>query len=428
MFDFRYLMEDMAAKTGYKLYLDYGGVGDDDHPFRVVNEIITPVVGVFRLSPVPLTALTTPYIAVITASVEIPAPTELAEDIRDNLNDVAARFNATTQKVEQGGTNYTIVYSFETCVVGEKRRDVSIYGGEIVPIMQTVTYTIVERGITALDVDLFIDGLPVPFLRMDENRTATSETAPNARGLGEIATTMEMYGLTIETPLVENDLGDLLCEALSVGNGNRAHAVELVRNGRSYAYLMGIGTAASSMVPPNNVGVTLSLAEISPVAAKYNALFKKIVRNGNVVALSYTNTIVYWGDGTAQKLNGYTPHVYDDGRDRHEIWLFHYGDCARLGDIVVGATLFKTEIYPKGILSPSELPTTVLTMTSGDMLRVSGDRLQMVVDGTVYPVDESYPIGGTVVRHPFMSLLRGTVEEINTDLFEYDRWNAIQED
>jgi hypothetical protein len=164
------------------------------------------------------------------------------------------------------------------------------------------------------------------------------------------------------------------------------------------------------------------------VAAKYNALFKKTVRNGNVVALSYTNTIVYWGDGTAQKLNGYTPHVYDDGRDRHDIWLFHYGDCARLGDIVVGATLFKTEIYPKGILYPSELPTTVLTMTSGDMLRVSGDRLQMVVDGKVYPVDESYPIGGTVVRHPFMSLLRGTVKEINTDLFEYDRWNAIQED
>ena len=43
-------------------------------------------------------------------------------------------------------------------------------------------------------------------------------------------------------------------------------------------------------------------------------------------------------------------------------------------------------------------------------------------------MDESYPIGGTVVRHPFMSLLRGTVKEINTDLFEYDRWNAIQED
>ena len=54
MFDFRYLMDDMAEKTGYKLFLDYGGVGDDDHPFRAVNEIITPVVGVFRLSLSPL--------------------------------------------------------------------------------------------------------------------------------------------------------------------------------------------------------------------------------------------------------------------------------------------------------------------------------------------------------------------------------------
>ena len=59
-FDYSKLKDDMAEKTGYTLFSDFGEVTDALGPRRVVNEIITPVVGVFRLNPVPLTALTTP--------------------------------------------------------------------------------------------------------------------------------------------------------------------------------------------------------------------------------------------------------------------------------------------------------------------------------------------------------------------------------
>lgn len=428
-FDYSKLKDDMAEKTGYTLFSDFGEVTDALGPRRVVNEIITPVVGVFRLNPVPLTALTTPYIAVVSASIEIPAPLELAEEVRKNLNDMAAKYNATTERMKQEDTTFTIVYSFETCVVSDKRRDVSIYNGEIVIISQAVTFTIIEQGITALDTTLKIDGLPVPFLRLDETRVSTSETAPNDEGHGEVSVTQELYGITFDTPLIDNALGEKLLDAVSKGTGNKAHAVEITRKGRTSVYLMAIGTAAASSTPPANVGVSLSMAEISPVAAKFSDIFKSRTIAGTVGSLSFAKTAVFWGDGTAEYVNGYASHVYKDGLDRHTVYYMQYDDVNQYGDIKKGAVLLNKTIRPKVKYTiSSTLPATVLTMSSGDVLRVSGGRLQMVVNGVVFVVDHYTVDAISYVDYPFTSLLRGTVETINTDLLEYDRWAVGEED
>ena len=428
-FDYSILTADMTAKTGYKLFSDFGEITPEDMPHRRVNEIVTPVVGLFKLNPVPLTALTTPYIAVVSGSIEIPTPSEMAEDVRKHLNEVAAQYNATAERKTQGDTAFTVVYSFETCVIGDKRIDVGLYNGEIVAITQAVTFTIVERGITALDTELRINGLPVPFLRFDESRVSTSETTPNTEGHGEVSVTQEMYGITFDTPLMDNSLGEMLLDIVNNGAGNKAFAVEVIRNGKSSAYLMAVGTAATSANPPANIGVSVSMAEINPMAAKYNDLFSKYTLRGTVATLSARNAFVYWGDGLCECINGYTPHVYTDGATTHTAYVLPYGDSERYGNVVQGASLFRKVLRPKRTITVEELPATVLTTSTDDKIVVSGGRVSMVVGGVYIAIDEYDPNLNVSygINRPFACLLRGTVDEINTDLLEYDRWAVSEE-
>ena len=428
-FDFSVLRDDMASKTGYTLFSEYGDITDDLIPHRLVNEIVTPVVGIFRLNPVPLTALTTPYIGVASGSIEIPAPIEMADDIGKNLDMMAGKYNATTAKFEQDGTTFTVVYSIETCAFGERRRDVGIYNGEIIVITQAVSFTVIERGITALDVGLTIDGMPVPFLRLDETRVSTSETAPNAEGHGEMAVTQEMYGLTFDTPLVDNPLGAMLLDLLASGTGNKAHAVEVTRNGQTAVYLMGVGTANSTSTPPANVGVTLSMAELSPVAARYSDIFNKSTVEGSVVGGTFDNAAVFWGDGTASHVNGVAIHVYTDGKTLHTVYQLPFGNTQRWGGIVKGASLFRKTIRPKSNIVHSQIPTgNIIVMSSGDVLnKAANGRISMVVDGITSAVDAYIPSVNTAYLLEFVSALRGTVTEINGDFFEYDRWAVSEE-
>ena len=428
-FDYTLLTADMAAKTGYKLYSDFGEISPDDMPRRRLNEIVTPVVGVFRLNPVPLTALATPYIAVVSGTIEIPAISEMAEDIRKHLNEVAADFNAKAERKTQGDTTFTVVYNFETCSVDDKRRDVGLYSGEIIVITQAVTFTIVERGITALDTELKINGLSVPFLRLDESRVSTSETTPNTEGHGEVSVTQEMYGITFDTPLMDNSLGEMLLDIVNNGAGNKAFAVEVIRNGKSSAYLMAVGTAATSANPPANIGVSVSMAEINPMAARYNDLFSKHTLRGTVATLSTRNAFVYWGDGLCECINGYTPHVYTDGATAHTVYVLPYGDAERYGNVVQGASLFRKVLRPKRTITVEELPATVLATSADDKIVVSGGRVSMVVGGVYIAIDEYDPNLDVSfgINHPFACLLRGTVDEINTDLLEYDRWAVSEE-
>ena len=452
-FDYTLLTADMAAKTGYKLYSDFGEISPDDMPRRRLNEIVTPVVGVFRLNPVPLTALATPYIAVVSGTIEIPAISEMAEDIRKHLNEVAADFNAKAERKTQGDTTFTVVYNFETCSVDDKRRDVGIYNGEIVVITQTVTFTIVERGITALDTELKINGLSVPFLRLDESRVSTSETTPNTEGHGEVSVTQEMYGITFDTPLMDNSLGEMLLDIVNNGAGNKAFAVEVIRNGKSSAYLMAVGTAATSANPPANIGVSVSMAEINPMAAKFNDLWLTYKATGKVTTYGDMDTdgVIVWGDGTVSCGAGYKVHVYTDGLPSHEVYIFKYEEGARYATVSKGVNLFRKKIHPViGDGSPS-IPTTklpkvwnkdeegkflltdIITMDSGDRLYIteSGSLVMKTVGVSFIVSEQGDEIMGNVYHYfnaeGVTCVLRGTVKTVNTDLIEYDRWAVSEE-
>lgn len=428
-FDYRALKDRLSKELGYHLFLDYGTVEDVHHPYRVINELVTPIVGVFRLNPVQLTALRTPYIGVATAVIDIPAPSEKAEEVRDALNSLAERKNATTEKITQGETKFTVAYSFETAVVGDKRRDVSMYNGEIIPIAQVVSFTIIEAGVTALDVTMRIDGMIVPVLNLEESRNSVSETVPDERAHGKSTINQDMYGITFTTPYVDNALGELLSGIVGDGGGNNAHAVEIEKNGLSRAYVMAFGTAANSIQPPLNVGFSMSMTELEDDAARYNDLWRETTLTGAVVYFSAVNAVIFWGDGTSDRVNGMVYHTYTDGIDSHTARYINYDNTDRYVSIAVGKSLYKKTIKPKdwGYIYVSSLPEEVITMTSGDGLRVVNGRLCMVVGAASYQIDRldttlnQYYFTGSIV-----SLLRGKVSAVGADVFTYDRWAVTE--
>ena len=424
-FDYSTLKSILADELGYNLYSDFGEIADEDKPRREGNKIITPIVGVFRLNATPLTTLRSPYIAVATATMEIASPTDKVDEIKENLVKVMDKLHASTRKIRQGDTSYTVVITFETPLVDNKRRDVGAYGGETVSITQVVTFTVVESGLSSLDVYVLINGLDVPILTFTETRTAASETAPNDHAKGEVMVTQELYGLTLTTPAVENDLGELLGEIVNDGNGNRALAVEVVKGGKSSAYIMTVGTSGTTAQPPSNVGYSLSLAEISPMSAKFPDAWESMSFNKPVVNVTAAG-IIDWGDGTVEAVSGFTRHVYTDADAIHTARLFRYGS-GRWTPIVDGDILYGARIRPAGgSIVSSSLPSSILEMTTGDTLSIETGRLVMTADGTRYDMDR-HLVGEQYLTDEFTSILRGTVSEINTDLLTIDRWSVIEE-
>ena len=433
-FDYTQIAQIISDELGYKLFVDYGTIEAKDAPYRKINKIITPIQGVFRVNPAKLTALPYPYIGVGSATIDIPAPTDKAEDVRTALYDLAGRLHATAWRIEQGDATYTVVYTFETPIVGTRRRDVPAYAGEVIPITQVITITIGEDVVSAYDMEIKINGLDVPPLNLMETRTAASETTPNANAKGEVTISQELYGVTLTTAAVENDLGDLLGEIVSDGNGNRAHAVEVIRAGVSKVYLMTVGTAGATVQPPNNVGYNLSLAEASAQSARFCGLWKAATVTGAYVSIDIedvfgaTDGVIFWGDGTGDRVKIYdytVTHTYLDGRETHTVRYMTYKDTDRWGKISRGDTLCGKRISPAfGVVYTNSLPQDkdIITMSSKDTLKVVDGRLTMTVDGREYKVDRAYTEGNYTLSAPFVSLLRGTVTAINTDLLVYDRW------
>jgi hypothetical protein len=427
-FDYTAIAQIISDELGYHLFVDYGTIEAKDAPYRKINEIITPVQGVFRINPAKLTALPYPYIGMCSSTIDIPAPTDMAEDVRTALYDLAGRLHSTAWKIKQGDTTYSVVYTFETPIVGTRRRDVPAYAGEVVPITQVMTITVVEAGVSAFDVAVKINGLDVPLLNMMETRTAASETTPNANAKGEVTISQELYGVTLTTAAVENTLGDLLGEIVSEGNGNRAHAVEIIRAGVSKVYMMTVGTAGATVQPPNNVGYNLSLAEASAQSARFCGLWKAATVTGAYVTRNLSDGVIFWGDGTGDRVKGYATHTYLDGRETHTIYYMTYGDTSRWGKISKGDNLRGKRISPSsGVVYTNSLPASVITMDSGDSLKIVGGRLTMTVDWREYKVDRLSTDGNYTLPAPFVSLLRGSVTAINTDLLVYDRWSAGSE-
>lgn len=378
------------SACGYELYCD---IGEIERVIRKNNEIEYPVCGIFRLQPAQVTAIRSPFIGVASADIEIIAPTHMLEEVRTRLNTVVvAKLNGITKNLcdeHDADKKYSVSFTVQTCTAGE-RIDIGAWEGECIVLRQTLSFVIIEEGVSAYDTVLKIDGMEVPILTLGETKVHTTSVYPSANAIGHTASEQEAYGIDLTTPYVKSDVCEMFHNAVNSREGNRAHCVEITKNGVTNAYIMAISAAADSVQPPSNIGFNISLTEISASVGRFDGRWTRYPYTGDtltaeavwgkVIAVGPYESfpkIIFWGDGTSDTVtiklcsNEYgdtwyemspTPyHVYTDGIASHDIMCFssYTGDSAwrevRTGDLLFGKRIelvFKSAIekeYPEAI-------------------------------------------------------------------------------
>lgn len=418
MLDFSKLKELYEAETGIKLFHDYGELTESDYAYRQKNELVYPMVGMYSVNPAQLTPVQGAFIGTVTANVTVLARPDKLGDVRSILNGAAERLNGTTGTAD----GYTYTYSVETCTVGEEIRDNFL--DYVVPLYQSITYSIVEGGVSSYSVKVTIDGFPVPALSVVQTRTAASSTYTGADMIGRVGIQSESFGLDITVPWLTGGIVGVLRRECSKGLKNKAHAVAVDNNGEVTAYLMVCGHIVTTAQPPMNVGVTLSMVEASPDAVTLPSWWKTFTASEEVVTAnteSKTATVL-WGDGAGEVVSGYTWHRYTDGEEKHSGLVIWHTDSPDFQPVAVGDELGGRIRFAKSV-NVSELTEDDLTKTESGGLGISSGRLYMT-DGTRnLPVDKYDKESGeymTVANKPFPNIMTGAVTQAGT-LLEYDR-------
>lgn len=384
-------------KIGYKLFKDYGEL---ECSYRVGNEIIDPVSGVYRMRPMIPTAIPNQLIGIVSAEVTLFAVPAMVQTVLDKLNRVCTELNGTSFFLKEDGITYAVSYSCQTATVGEQARLSHFNGGEGFPIYQTVTYTIVKNGMPASDIRLKIDGHEVPILSLVEIRAHTSSVYADETARGTYTSEISSFGIEFNVPILSDDaLSSIFDEHLLRDQGNRALCVELTKAGKSRFYLMGIMKVTESVVPLQNVGSNISLAELNETVAIFNGLWTIETKtgtiptwNGSYYPITSENDVVFWGDGEAE-IHPQTMHVYTDGKSSHTVLIFSPSESERkevsLLDSLQGVTLYAGAVLTANLKSD----TFFLLMGSEGIIKRNGRICLFLLDadgvnGSYYPIDK----------------------------------------
>lgn len=333
MIDFNELRKAYENKVGYTVFMEEGEMLDF---YRSVNTIVKPVCGIFSTNPIAMTAINAPFIGILTVNIEMLAPPDRWEEVSQKMNVVATELNGTTEHyTDEDGKKYAVSHNCQTASVDGHILDVSIGCGEVFPIRQTISYIIIESGVSAYDAKLWIDGMEVPILSLAENKIHTTSVYATDNGDGNTASEMESYGIDFTTPYTTDAVCDLFREAVNNKTGNTAHCVMIEKNGIKSCYIMQFANASNSISPPQNIGFNISMTEIHPSVADFDGLWAEKTVSGGYAPI-YLDKIrtndsdirevtVFWGDGKADHYDtnqGTYYHIYDDGRASHVVRVF----------------------------------------------------------------------------------------------------------
>lgn len=413
MFDFKKLKERYEAAIGYDVFLEEGEMKDF---YREKNTIVKPVCGIYSVNPMSITAIRSPFIGIATVNVTMLAPPDLWEEVRNKMDGVAEILNGTSFSIkDEDGTPYSVSYNFQTASVGDRILDVSIGCGEVFPINQTVSYIIVENGVSAYDSRLWIDGLEVSILTLVESNVHTTSVYPAGSGEGQTASEMEAYGIDFTVPYTNGEVGQLLRGALNGKGGNDAHCVVIEKNGERSCRLMQFANVSNSISPPQNIGFNVSMTELNPTVADFNGLWAErqtdeeygVVHLFRILEKEPTvhGVTVFWGDGEAEDfdvMSGSRYHIYKDGSANHTIRIFkHYSDTevpleAGMQLRTVGGSIrFKAstdKVYALDI--GANAASVILTGPSNGkyspgLYIINGSLSQIITDITIIPFGDS---------------------------------------
>lgn len=413
MFDFKVLKERYEQAIGYTVFLEEGEMKDF---YRKKNEIIKPVCGIYSVAPISITAIRSPFIGIATANITMLAPPDVWEDVRNKMDAVAEVLNGTSFYLKDNeGNEYSVAYNFQTASVEDRILDVGVGEGEVFPIHQSVSYIIVERGVSAYDARLWIDGMEVPVLTLVETNVHTTSVYPSGSGSGQTSSELEAFGIDFTTPYTTGELCKLFRKALNGRSGNDAHCVVVEKNGTKSCCLMQFANVSNSISPPQNIGFNVSMTELNPTVADFNGCWSQKQTNEGYgvvhpfLILEKEPTVhgvtVFWGDGEAEDfdvMSGSRYHIYKDGASKHTIRVFkRYSDVevpldAGMQLRTVGASVrFKAD---KDKVYASDISTNaayaILTGPSANtyapgLYIVNGSLSQILTDKTSIPFGDS---------------------------------------
>lgn len=414
MLDFDKLRKLYEEETGYKFYHDYGEISEEVMAYRKRNELVYPVFGMFRTTPVQLTPVRGSFVGVVTANITVLCRPEMIDEVRQNLNETAERLNGTTGQLD----GYTYTYNMETCAVGEEIRDNIL--DYTVPIEQNITYSIVEGGVSSYSVQVWIDGFLLPALSVMQTRTRTTGMYSGEDMVGRVGVQMEAFGLDVTLPWVSGGIVDVLRRECSHGSKNRAHAVVVDNNGDMSAFVMICGNVVTSAQPPLNAGLTISLVEAAPETVRIPGWWLSFAPKKDVEILSATKlniplqSTIIWGDGSGEVYTGKAMlyHAYKSSENLSALhgFIIPSMKSADFVPISKGDDIFGKRIRLKKTASTTRL-------TKEDMLICGENGGTEIIDGRLYMTDAT---SGTAI--PIDKLFPGTNDVWTVeagDVFEF---------
>lgn len=255
MIDLEKLKEAYEAASGLELFRDFAEL-DASLGTRSRRDIRWGKVGVFVVEPTTLTAVTSPFIGVLTASVIVLALPDTYTDTVDALNTAAEELNGTSSTID----TYTVTWSLQTAAAGEIQ-DFGHYVGQCVPIRQTMSVQIIEGGRTSCKV--YLDGLPIPILSITRRKVDVTQSMPDAdTAATRVQVEQTAVGIDLQTPALVGGAAEIIAHELRQQSGEKlAHLIEIDEYGQTDCYLMYLTTITEAVQPPLCIGYTISAVE-----------------------------------------------------------------------------------------------------------------------------------------------------------------------
>lgn len=316
------LRENIANLLGADLFTDIG-------EFRVAyrkrgNKLEFPVCGIYRPGNMILTPIKGLVLASMTADVELVGEEYNVAELRQKIDTLAQTQSGQTYTIEdEDGKAYMVTVLYSTAYVGIKR-DAPDNTGDVYPVRMTISYTIIQNGVSSNDVKFLIDGDEVFFTQWSVTKQRITDLfcedgASTMRGLAV------QGGRSIDfiSPILSNRLGKSFLRATLADENNEAHAVVVAIDGETFAFIGIFGNTSITAQPQQNVGTNISLIEgIASMLTypdgwttqNYTAQTVSIGAQGETEETDGETLYVFWGDGTSDIITSGTSvtHTYSE--------------------------------------------------------------------------------------------------------------------
>ena len=370
--------------TGYHIKLYHGEV---EETYRVINTIEKPVNGVMTVEAWTYTPIRTIAMATTSATVTIiERSNEEAEKTRKALNDTLEAIRGSAIPVQDDAGRTFLLSVTAGSAYREEVVHGTLYGyGDEYDVVVRLDYIATAYGVSSADTALWIDGNQIEIERVMSNMVYATEEAPGDDGVTTTAVPSKTFQIEASAILLGNAAGDIILrEGRSLAEKNKVHCVEYAINNISQYYMMIFTRVQLASSEVNNVGASFTLATASTEAMRFDGMWTMIPNYGNVASIGADEGVtVFWGDHNADRIGvtGMESHVYTDGREYHEIYIFGRYDtpvkrALRVGDNLDGKRL----IYVGDDWDVSGEPDSTLISCAGSALAIASGYLRELRD------------------------------------------------